>query len=145
MNDLSRSQHAIFQRQQMLCEHRVIVSLDSWPQILLESMSGIFIFKINLWHFPSLSLPFWKTLNKFFCCGQKHSYLISPWIWHFDLENSGRIIQLLISRLRHVCRWWHLCDWLRYKATSGLRGAKVWTYLCCWINFGRILSWISIW
>ena len=33
-----------------------------------------------------------------------------------------------------------LCNWLRYKATSGLRGAKVWSYLCCWINFGRVLS-----
>ena len=40
---------------------RVIVSLDSLPQIFVVSMSGIFIFKINSLHFPSLSLTFWKT------------------------------------------------------------------------------------
>ena len=88
----------------------VIISLDSLPQILLESVWNFYLQD----KFMAFSLSFFallKDLNRLyfaqpfsiFCCGQNHSYLMPSWIWHFDLENWGEIIQLFISRLGHLC------------------------------------------
>ena len=77
MNDLSRSQHAIFQKQQMLCEHRVIISLDSLPQILLESVWNLYLQD----KFIAISLSFFallKDLKELYFCPAFQHFLLWP-------------------------------------------------------------------
>ena len=61
----------------MLCEHRVIVSLDSLPQIFLESMSEHFYLQDK---FIAFSLSFFallEDLSKLFCPTFQH-FLLWP-------------------------------------------------------------------
>ena len=77
VNDLSRSQHAIFQKQQMLCERRVIISLDSLPQILLESVWNLYLQD----KFMAISLSFFallKDLKELYFCPAFQHFLLWP-------------------------------------------------------------------
>ena len=82
----------------MLCEHRVIVSLDSWPQNLLESMSGIFYLQDKFMAFSLSFFALLKDLNKLFCPAFQH-FLLWP-----EPQPLNAILNLA---LRSKKFWWN--------------------------------------
>ena len=124
--DLSRSQHAIFQKQPKSS------ALDSLPQILHESLWNFYLQD----KFMAFSLSFFallKDLNKLYFCPAFQHFLLWPEpqllnailnlaLWSWKLWWNYSIIHFKAGAC--VSRWWHPCDWLGYKAICGLRGQK---------------------
>ena len=80
--------------------NRVIVSLDSWPQNLLESMSGIFYLQDKFMAFSLSFFALLEELNKLFCPTFQHFLLwpepqllnttlnLALWSWKFRWNYS---------------------------------------------------------
>ena len=115
-----------------LCKHRVIISLDSLPQILHESVWNFYLQD----KFMAFSLSFFallKDLNKLYFCPAFQHFLLWPEpqllnailnlaLWSWKLWWNYSIIHFKAGAC--VSCWWHPCDRLGYKAICGLRGQK---------------------
>ena len=100
VNDLSRSHHAIFQRQKKLCEHRVIVSLDSLPQIFTWIYVWNFYLQGKFMAFSLSFFFFFGRLKQAFCPAFQHFLLwpepqllnttlnLALWSWKFRWNYS---------------------------------------------------------